>query len=107
VTLTVTDDDGVTDAESRSVSVTDPSDPWGLVVTGTKVKGTKWADLTWSTGATLASSVNVWRNGSLVVTTANDGSYTESLGKGGGSYTYTVCEAGGTSNCSNGVTVTF
>ncbi|HUF59794.1 MAG TPA: S8 family serine peptidase [Actinomycetota bacterium] len=107
VTLTVTDDDGATDAESRSVSVTDLSDPWGLVVTGTKVKGAKWAELTWSKGATLVLSVDVWRNGFRVVTTENDGSYTESLGKGGGSYTYTVCEAGGTSNCSNGVTVTF
>jgi len=107
VTLTVTDDDGAMDTESQSVSVTDPLDPWGLTVTGSKVRGTKWADLAWTTGATSATSVDVWRNGSFVTTTDNDGAYTESLGKGGGSYTYKVCEAGGTSNCSSEVTVTF
>jgi serine protease len=33
---------------------------------------------------------------------------TDSIGvKGGGSYTYQVCPAGTTTNCSNTVTVTF
>jgi len=43
-----------------------------------------------------------------IVTTANDGAYTDNIGqKGSGvSYTYKVCEAG-TSTCSNESTVIF
>jgi hypothetical protein len=60
-------------------------------------------DLRW-TGAT-STRVDVWRNGSKLVTTANDGFYTDSTGENGSaSFTYKVCEAG-TSTCSNTVRV--
>jgi subtilisin family serine protease len=105
VTLTVTDDDGATDGESKSVTVA--SGGGGgitLSAVGYKVKGVQNADLTWS-GAT-GTNVDVWRNNVKVVT-ANDGFHTDNIGlKGGGSYTYKVCEAG-TSTCSNTATVTF
>ena len=69
-----------------------------------KVKGIRTADLSWS-GAT--SSVDVRRNGAVVVTTANDGLFTDTIGgKGGGTYTYRVCQAG-TTTCSPEVTVGF
>lgn len=70
-----------------------------------KVRGVQHADLTWS-GAT-STNVDVFRDGALIVTTANDGFHTDNIGaRGGGSYTYQVCEAG-TTTCSNTVTVTF
>jgi subtilisin len=76
-----------------------------LSATGYKVKGVQKADLTWS-GAT-GTNVDVFRNGSKIVTTANDGAHTDDINsKGGGSYTYKVCEAG-TSTCSNEVLVAF
>jgi thermitase len=75
-----------------------------LSVSAYKIRGTKYADLTWS-GAT--TDVNVYRDGGLLATTVNDGLYTdETLGKGGGSATYKVCEAG-TTICSNSVTVSW
>lgn len=76
-----------------------------LSATGYKVKGLQKADLSW-TGATTAN-VDVYRNGSLIATTANDGFHTDNINnKGGGSYTYKVCEQG-TAICSNNAVVTF
>ena len=72
---------------------------------GHKVKGLHKADLTWS-GAT-SPTVDVFRDGALVLTTANDGFQTDDIdGRGQGSYAYQVCEAG-TTTCSDVVTVTF
>jgi hypothetical protein len=62
-------------------------------------------DLSWS-GAT-SNTIDVYRNGVLIVTVANTGFYTDHPGGSGhATYTYRVCEAG-TGNCSNQVTVTF
>jgi PKD repeat protein len=104
VTLTVADDDGATNSTTHAVTVTSASGIT-LQATGYKVKGRQQVDLTWS-GAT-GTSVNVFRNGTSIATTANDGAYTDAIGaKGGGSYTYRVCQAG-TSTCSGNVTVSF
>jgi subtilisin family serine protease len=104
VSLTVTDDDAATNSTSHSVTVTSAS-TITLQASGYKVKGRQHVDLTWS-GAS-GSNVNVFRNGTSVATTANDGAYTDVIGaRGGGSYTYRVCEAG-TSTCSGDVTVSF
>lgn len=108
VTLTVTDNEGATDAASSTVTVADaPPPPTGISLSanGYKVKGAHTIDLSWS-GAT-SSNVDVYRNGALLATTANDGAYTDATNnKGGGSYTYQVCEAG-TSTCSGTVNVVF
>lgn len=109
VSVTVTDDDGASDADSQNVSVTAGGDPEPGNITlsgnGYKVKGVKIADLSWS-GATSAN-VDVFRDGSKISTTANDGAYTDNTGqKGGGGYSYQVCEAG-TSTCSATVNVSF
>lgn len=109
VTLTVRDGQAATGTTSQNVTVTAPSEPppagITLSATGQKVKGVQEAQLTWS-GAT-GSQVDVYRNSTKVATVSNQGSYLDPIGnKGGGSYTYRVCEAG-TSACSNTVTVTF
>ena len=72
---------------------------------GYKTKGSQRADLSWNgfTGA----SLDIYRNGTLIKTTGNDGSDTDSINrKGGGTYTYRACE-GGTGNCSNDAQVVF
>jgi serine protease AprX len=79
--------------------------PITLSAAGRKVGGINTVRLTWS-GAT-STNVDVYRNAVVIVTTANDGSYTDSTGDTGRArYTYKVCEAG-TQTCSNEVTVTF
>nr|WP_239421332.1 S8 family serine peptidase [Saliniradius amylolyticus] len=76
-----------------------------LTASGYKVKGSHSIDLGWS-GAT-STNVDIYRNGSLVATTSNDGTYTDNTGnKGGASYDYQVCEAA-SSTCSVTVTVSF
>lgn len=76
-----------------------------LTATGYKVKGTQRVDLSWADAT--SSNVDVYRNGSVIATTANDGAYTDALNvKGGGSYSYQVCEAG-TTTCSASVSVVF
>lgn len=70
-----------------------------------KVRGLQKADLTWD-GAT-STDVDVYRDGAVIATTANDGAYTDNVDqRGGATYTYQVCEAG-TSTCSNEAIVTF
>src|SRR6266566_1285351 len=63
-------------------------------------------DLFWS-GPT-SGFIDIYRNGALIATVANDGgSYTDNINRTGrGTYTYRVCVAG-TGNCSNQVTVRF
>ncbi|MCW8109661.1 S8 family serine peptidase [Alteromonas ponticola] len=76
-----------------------------LNANGYKVQGTQRVDLTWGNAAT--TNVDIFRNGAKIVTTANDGAYTDNLNtKGGGSYQYQVCEASSTT-CSATVSVVF
>jgi serine protease len=106
VTLTVADNAGATAARSQSVTVTAPSSG-GITLSarGYKVQGNQRVDLEWS-GAN-STNVDIFRNNAKTITVANSGQYTDNINKkGGGSYTYRVCEAG-TSTCSNAVTVTF
>jgi subtilisin family serine protease len=105
VTLTVTDDGGATDFDAQSVSVSESTGGFSLSAAGYKVRGVQRADLSWSVSG--AADIDVYRDGVLITTTPNDGAYTDIIGaRGGGSYTYQVCEAG-TSICSNPATVTF
>ncbi|PUB09973.1 subtilase family protein [Yoonia sediminilitoris] len=76
-----------------------------LYASGYKLRGTKYADLTWD-GA-LGIEVDIYRDGSLITTEPNNGAYSDPIGgKGGGTYLYEACEAG-TSTCSNSVAVVF
>ena len=106
VSLTGTDDDGDTDTFSQDVTVTDGGTGGiSLSASGYKIRGLQKADLDWSDAT--GSQVEIYRDGSLVATTANDGFYTDNIDhRGGGSHTYQLCEVGG-SPCSNEATITF
>jgi hypothetical protein len=97
VQLTVTDDAAGQGSTSQSVTVSNIV----LAGAGRKVGGNRFADLTW-TGAT-SVNVDVYRDGVLIVTTANNGAYTDSISNS--TFLYKVCEAG-TLICSNTVSVT-
>ncbi len=76
-----------------------------LQASGRKVGGINTVRLTW-TGA-ISNNVDVNRNGVVIATVPNTGTYIDSTGDTGRArYTYEVCEAG-TSTCSNEVTVRF
>jgi hypothetical protein len=112
ITAMVTDSGGLTTSKSVTITVTAPvvtqpaptATPT-LSASGYKVKKNSRADLTWS-GIT-STNVDIYRNGSRVTATANDGFYTDSIkGNGNGTYRYKACNAG-TSTCSNEASVTF
>jgi PKD repeat protein len=101
VTLTVTDNGNATGSTSQSVTVTAPTNI--TLSVSTRRRGNRtFADLSW-TGA--SGSVNVFRNGSVIATVTGT-TYTDNLGRGSGSATYQVCNAG-TTTCSNSVTITY
>jgi hypothetical protein len=76
-----------------------------LTTQGRLVHGQRAANLSWS-GAT-SNRVDVYRNGTAIVRTRNDGFYTDRIGgPPPGTFTYQVCNAG-TNTCSNQATVTF
>ncbi len=78
---------------------------FNLSVTGYKTQGLQKVDLTWS--GTTSTDVDVYRDGVGIVTTLNDGFFTDNINqRGGGAYTYKVCEAG-TQTCSNEANVDF
>ena len=107
VVLTATDDDGTPDSESKPVTVSagGGGDVITLAATNASRGKNKRANLSWSGSS--ASSVDVYRNGGLVATTANDGQHTDVLPKGTtGTFTYRVCSAG-TSTCSSDAAVTL
>jgi serine protease len=75
-----------------------------LSASGTKVRGVQVVTLSWSG---TKASVDVYRDNAIIAPSVSGGSYTDNTGnKGGGSYTYKVCEAD-TTTCSNEVTVVF
>ncbi len=84
-------------------TVTPPAGDITLSATTSYAKRKYTVTLSWSDAAT--SNVDIYRNGSLRTTTANDGSYAETFRKSG-TYTYKVCDQG-SNNCSADVTVNF
>ena len=76
-----------------------------LTVRGYKLGGVHHADLAWNGSNT--AQVDIYRDLQLVATVPNSGSYTDNIGmKGGGNYSYEVCDSG-TTSCSAAVTLTF
>jgi subtilisin len=80
--------------------------PITLSGSGYLVSAYQYTGLTWS-GATTAT-VDIYRDGSLIVNTENDGFYTDSIGiKGRGTHTYRLCDASSTEHCSETITITY
>lgn len=107
VSLLVSDAEGLTNSSQQDVTVsTDPvGGGYDLSTSGSKVKGKIVNDLAWS-GST-ASDVDIYLDGVVLTTVSNDGQYTHNTGqKGGGTFSYQVCDAG-TLNCSNSSVVSF
>ncbi|MGH3680213.1 MAG: S8 family serine peptidase, partial [Natronosporangium sp.] len=70
-----------------------------------RVRGSNAVDLSWRDAT--APEVDIHRDGDLVATVPNPGSHTDQVGgRGPGSYTYRVCDAG-TDHCSDPATVWF
>jgi hypothetical protein len=111
--LLILSDDGTDDPEDpedpgNPEDPEEPTDPGAIVLEahGYKVRGLQKTDLSWS-GAT-TDMVEISRDGTVIATvTAASGAYTDDIdARGGGSYTYQICEVDGPV-CSNEVTITF
>ena len=105
VTLRVTDNLGATNQRSAPVTVSAATSSIVLTASG-RVEGTaQYMTLKW-TGA-VGASVDIYRNGTRLRTTANDGSDTNGRTfTGAATYVFRVCQAG-TTVCSNNATVVF
>lgn len=110
----VIDSGGLSASNQATVTVTDRTGSTGstptptptLTANGYKSKGWPTAELKW-TGFSSTGPVDVYRNGTLLLTTANDGSHTDTINSSRkGSYTYKTCLTG-TSTCSNEAFVSF
>src|SRR5215217_7553460 len=100
-------DPGVTATPTPTPTATPTPTPGSIELTasGKKIGGINTSRLKWR-GAT-AANLDVYRDGIVIATTPNDGSYDDSTGTTGqASFTYKICEAG-TQTCSNTVTVNF
>jgi len=81
-----------------------PTGNFTLSANGYKQRGSQVVDLSWSG---TDSSVDIFRDGDEIASGQSGSSYTDNLNrKGGGSYTYQVCEAS-TSVCTTTVSVVF
>jgi aqualysin 1 len=80
-----------------------PAGSFVLTVNMSKTRGVNSANLSW-TGA--GGSADVYRDDSKIASSVSGTSYTDNLGKGGGTHSWKVCNAG-TSTCSNSVTRTY
>jgi hypothetical protein len=94
VELTVTDNLGAQNSTVQTVEVSEAPPPPppgdGIVVTANayKVKGNRFVDLSWTTAG--FSDFVLFRNFSLIGEVTGN-SFSDSLGKGGGTVTYYVC----------------
>ncbi|MGA1267322.1 MAG: zinc-dependent metalloprotease family protein, partial [Phycisphaerales bacterium] len=104
VTASVTDSASNTSTDTVTITVIDGSAAT-LTIRADKVKGVNSPTLTWTNLS--GGTVNVFRNGSLLTGTANDGNYQDRAGKGGATYVYQVCETGAGGKCTPEVSVTY
>ena len=99
VRLTVTDGEGATDTSSKTVTVTDSTEPpANITLDGERTNRGRTVTLSWS-GAS-GSSVDVYINGSLNGPIANTGGASYSVNKRR-SYTFEICETNSRDRCSS------
>ena len=107
ITATATDSQNAMGSDMISITVNSQGGG-NIVLTITNERlfrnGRLKADLSW-TGATSAN-VDILRNGAVIDTVANTGSYAHNEFVSGTTFDFQVCEAG-TSTCSNVVTLNF
>jgi PKD repeat protein len=104
VSLTVTDNAGATQQRSAPVAVSAAITLNNL--TGTSDATKQYVTLTW-TGAT-GTTVDTYRNGKFLNNTPNDGKQTVvRTFTGPATYVFKICQAGSTTVCSNGASITF
>jgi PKD repeat protein len=105
VGLNVRDSEGRTSTTSRQVTVPGPQFPLGLTFTTSTAPGKHIVNLSWTRAQ--GSSVYVYRNGLVLLSTPNDGKQKVTKnGSGAATYIFKVCEAG-TTICSNPVSAVF
>jgi spore coat protein A len=99
------EDDGMM-AQFEVVAPTPTPGQITLSAHGRRVQGRHTVDLTWF--PVTSANIDIYRDGVVIATVPNTGSYKDFIGVRGGNvrYTYKVCDAG-TTNCSNEVTVRF
>jgi len=108
ITAAATDRGGLSGSTSVSITVaaapsTATATP-SLSATGSRTKRQLKVSLSWSGFG--ASMLDVYRNGGLVYTTANDGSQIDTMKGASGTFVYQIC-ASATAVCSNQASVTF
>ena len=104
ITVSARDAAGNIGTDSLSVTYTPPVASTSVVLSaqiGGSFRWKRYVTLTWTTAPW--SSVNVYRNGSQITRTSNDGSYADSI-RSSGTYNYKICDPNGTV-CSNTVTI--
>lgn len=84
-----------------ATTIVEPPVSLSLTAIGQTVKGKHVIDLSWS-GAT-GSNVDIYRDGNKIITTANDGAYSDATGSKtrGTVYIHKVCQQGSNIVCSN------
>ena len=106
VTLEVTDNLGASATTETTVFVPPVTVAIDLNLTTHKHKGQKSVTLAWSGAG--GSQVDVFRNGTRLSTTSNDGEFLDnSLPKKTRSVAYQICETGPGAACSTEITGTF
>jgi subtilisin len=80
--------------------------PISLSILGYKVTAKQVADLSWSSA--IGDFVDIYRDGVFMLTTLNNGFYTDNIGiKGSGFHSYRICEEASTSICSPTVVIIY
>jgi hypothetical protein len=95
----------ITEDFSKPVACGGTAPAYTLTTSGAVSGGRPKTTLNWAGAA--ASNVDIFRNGTRITTTANDGNHVDQLPKNTkGTFTYKVCDAG-TSTCSNDSSITY
>ena len=96
---------GYSTSSNVALTTTEVFDGILLSATGSKTKGWQNVELVWE--GTLAD-VDIYRNNGELASGISESVYLDAdIAKGGASYTYQVCDAGSTTNCSNEAYVVF
>jgi hypothetical protein len=103
ITVTARDAAGNQSADVLTVTYAAPAPSTSIVLSGSSYQSGRWQKVLLRWTLVQGRHVDVYRNGSRVTRTNNDGSHTDSP-RGTGPFTYLVCVSE-TNVCSNSVVV--